>query len=109
MGFLFAPKVTVVISGALLKKVLSPSPPKAGVESTYSELTDPEHEQRLRGIRAQAGKYSHLGEDVYREIRQRLRSGSKASEIASAVGCGESTVYRVRKQMKDEGGELWAA
>ncbi len=45
--------LTGALSGALLKKVLSPKPSQAGVESTYSELTDPEHEQRLRGIRAQ--------------------------------------------------------
>lgn len=46
--------LTGALSGALLKKVLSPSPPKAGVESAYDELTDPAHEQQLRGIRAQA-------------------------------------------------------
>lgn len=46
--------LTGALSGALLKKVFTPKPSTAGVESTFSELTDPEHEQRLRGIRAQA-------------------------------------------------------
>ena len=55
------------------------------------------------------GQYSHLGEDVYQEIRKLLRAGKKPAEIAAKVGCGTSTVYRVRRQMQDEAGEGKAA
>lgn len=47
-----------VLAGAALKSIfsgLTGVPPDAGaVDAAYNELTDPLHEQRLRGIRAQA-------------------------------------------------------
>jgi DNA invertase Pin-like site-specific DNA recombinase len=50
-----------------------------------------------------------LGEEVFQEIRKMLRKGTKPNEIAKALDCGASTVYRVRREMKAESGEDSAA
>ena len=51
------------------------------------------------------GRYSHLGEDVLKEIRKLLGEGMKPKDIAKQVGCGISTVYRARREMQAEAGE----
>lgn len=55
------------------------------------------------------GRYSHLGEDVFRKIREMLRAGKKPKDIAAKVGCGPSTVYRVQRDMKTKAGDDQAA
>lgn len=55
-----------------------------------------------RGVAPHRGRYSHLGEEVYERIRQLLRDGNQPPAIAAQVGCGTSTVYRVRREMRDE-------
>jgi site-specific DNA recombinase len=61
------------------------------------------HEAAEKGAAPQRGRYSHLGANVFREIRRLLREGQTPSEIAKAVGCGASTVRRVHTQLKAEG------
>ena len=51
------------------------------------------------------GRYNHLGEEVYREIRRRLRKGEEPKAIADQVGCGASTVYRERRKLQSEVGD----
>ena len=51
------------------------------------------------------GRYSNLDEAVFQEIRRMLRAGTKPKEIAKTLGCGTSTVYRVRGEMNAETGE----
>jgi len=76
-------------------------------ESTVRRAYDSEHRETARaaaerGETPSRGQYSHLGEDVYQQIRVLLRSGKKPSEVAAQVGCGTSTVYRVRQKMQDD-------
>lgn len=52
------------------------------------------------GTRPRRGTYSHLGEEVFAEIRRRLRQGEKPADIAAQVGCGKSTVERVRQSLR---------
>jgi DNA invertase Pin-like site-specific DNA recombinase len=56
------------------------------------------------GERPRRGSYSHLGEDKLQEIRTRLAAGEKPPAVAKQVGCGSSTVYRIKDQMKQEPG-----
>jgi hypothetical protein len=84
---------------------------KLGVSrGTVCRAYDHEHPQAAReaaerGERPCRGRYSHLGEDVYEEIRKLLRAGIKPAEIAAKVGCGASTVNRERRRMRAESGE----
>lgn len=55
------------------------------------------------------GRYSHLNMEVFAEIRKSLREGQRPKEIAKRVGCGISTVYRVRREMQAESGDDQAA
>jgi len=57
-----------------------------------------------RGELPRRGQYSHLGEEVYNKIRELLSKNidAPAAEIAAAVGCGASTVNRVRQKMRAE-------
>ena len=55
------------------------------------------------------GRYSHLGEELFQEIRKMLRAGTKPKDVAATLGCGVSTVYRVRREMQVEAGEDQAA
>ena len=48
------------------------------------------------GTPSKRGSYSHLGEKVFQKIRKLLRAGMEVKEIAQKVGCGTSTVYRLR-------------
>jgi len=57
----------------------------------------------------QRGRYSHLGQDMFEKIRKLLSEGTKPKEIAKSLGCGTSTVYRVRREMQAETGEDQAA
>ena len=88
---------------------------KLGVsESTVRRAYDHEHPEAARkaaerGETPCRGRYSHLGEDVYEEIRKLLRAGIKPAEITAKVGCGASTVYRERRRMRAETGEDHAA
>ena len=54
------------------------------------------------GKTPQRGRYSHLGPEKYQQIRELIRAGRKTKEIAAQVGCGESTVRRVRRKMSDD-------
>lgn len=84
---------------------------KLGVSrGTVCRAYDHEHPQAIREAAERGeppcrGQYSNLGEDVYDEIRKLLRAGTKPSEIAAKVGCGTSTVNRVRRKMRAETGE----
>ena len=51
------------------------------------------------------GRYSHLGVEKFERIRNLLKQKVKVTEIAQRVGCGTSTVYRVRQQMQSGTGE----
>lgn len=88
---------------------------KLGVSrGTVCRAYDHEHPQAVREAAERGeppcrGQYSHLGEDVYDEIRKLLRAGTKPSEVAAKVGCGASTVYRERRRMRAETGEDHAA
>jgi uncharacterized protein YerC len=56
-----------------------------------------------KGQSPQRGRYSHLGADIFRRIRELLCEKKKNdAEIAAEVHCGNSTVGRVRRQMKAE-------
>ena len=55
-----------------------------------------------RGERPDRGRWSILGEEKYRQIRQMLGEGRKDAEIAAEVGCGVSTVGRERRKMQAE-------
>lgn len=55
-----------------------------------------------RGERPNRGSYSHLGEDVYKQIRKLLKAGWKIGRIAEKVGCGASTVGRVKQKLDRE-------
>ena len=76
-------------------------------ESTVLRAYDSQHRETARAAAERGetpcrGRYSHLGEDVYQQIRALLRAGKKPAEVAAQVGCGKSTVYRVRRKMQDE-------
>jgi hypothetical protein len=80
------------------------------VKRAYDDLR-PEavHEAAENGTLPQRGRYSHLGVDVFQKIRKMLSTGTKPKEIAKSLGCGTSTVYRVRRKMKAEVDEDQAA
>jgi hypothetical protein len=54
------------------------------------------------GTKPRRGSASRLGEAKFVEIRRLLREGKKDAEVAAIVGCGQSTVARVRRAMKVE-------
>jgi len=54
------------------------------------------------GTSARRGQVSRLGEEVIQKIREQLEAGTEAKEIAKQLGCGTSTVYRVRRKMNAE-------
>ena len=62
-----------------------------------------------RGQRPLRGRYTHLGPLVYEQVRSGLIAGSLPQDIAADVGCGVSTVYRVRRDMRQSGesGGVW--
>lgn len=62
-----------------------------------------------RGKTPDRGRSSILGEEKHQMIREMLRNGKKDKEIAAKVGCGTSTVGRVRRQMQAAAGEDQAA
>ncbi len=55
------------------------------------------------GTRPKRGRYSRIGIDKINEVRKQLRAGKKVPDIATKVGCGKSTVYRIRDEMKTAG------
>ncbi len=73
-------------------------------ESTVRRAYDHAHPDAVRkaaqhGQRPRRATYSHLGEDVYKQIRKLLRAGKKQAEVARKVGCSTATVYRVKQQL----------
>ena len=58
-----------------------------------------------KGETPRRGRYTHLGQEKFEEIRKMLGEGKKDPEIAAKVGCGTSTVGRVRRQMQAEADE----
>lgn len=73
-------------------------------ESTVRRAYDLAHPELSReaaesGKTPKRGSYSHLGNDVFNHIRKLLQAGNKPSEVAKKVGCGKSTVYRVKQQL----------
>jgi DNA invertase Pin-like site-specific DNA recombinase len=61
---------------------------------------DAVREAAEEGKMPRRGSSSRLGEEKFEEIRKMLRKGKKDAEIATAVGCGTSTVGRVRQKMR---------
>jgi hypothetical protein len=55
------------------------------------------------------GRYSHLSAEIFQNIRNLLGEGRKVKDIAQQLGCGVSTVYRVRRDMLAESGDDQAA
>jgi predicted DNA-binding protein (UPF0251 family) len=51
------------------------------------------------GQKPKRGRYSHLEPEMFERIRTGLYGGQAPRKIAEEVGCGASTVYRVRQQM----------
>lgn len=72
----------------------------------HPELT---REAAQSGQTPRRGTYSHLSEEIFKQIRKLLRAGKKPSEVARKVGCGKSTVYRVKQQLDRTGGDHDAA
>ena len=55
-------------------------------------------------------RHKHLSQEKLQTIRELLKSGKKKPhEIAAEVGCGESSVRRIKKKMQAETGEDQAA
>ncbi|OAI50236.1 hypothetical protein AYO44_17970 [Planctomycetaceae bacterium SCGC AG-212-F19] len=61
------------------------------------EATD---EAAAHGCKPQRGSYSRLGPNKNEQIRAKLRAGDHPCEIATAVGCSASMVYRVRRSLE---------
>jgi hypothetical protein len=61
--------------------------------------------------RPQRARFSRLGPSAYERVRDGLMAGSHPQDIAAEVGCGVSTVYRIRKEMRrdDEHRGIWGA
>jgi DNA invertase Pin-like site-specific DNA recombinase len=55
------------------------------------------------GGRLDRGRRSHIDDDKLKEIRKLIRTGKNNNQIAEKVGCGASSVRRVRLAMKAEG------
>jgi predicted transcriptional regulator len=51
-----------------------------------------------RGQKPKRGRYTHLGPEVFERIQAMLTAGQAPVKLAAEVGCGVSTVYRVRRQ-----------
>lgn len=54
------------------------------------------------GENPKRGHYTHLSTDIFEQIRARLKAGEPAAKIAKNLGCGLSTVYRVRRKIPNE-------
>ena len=79
-----------------------------GVNTAYRAY-DSAHQDEVRkaaecGKKPNRGRWSILGEEKYQMIRKMIRKGKSTVEIAAKVGCGASTVRRVRRQMQIEPG-----
>jgi len=78
---------------------------KLGVAgSTVRRAYDHAHREDIRaaverGDTPRRGRYSHLGEDKYRKIREMLREGKTPAEVAVTVRCSAGTVSRERRRM----------
>jgi len=74
----------------------------AGTVRRAYDFARPEavREAAERGESPRRGQYSHLGEEVYQKIRELLAKDTPVTVITAEVGCGNSTVYRVRRQMQ---------
>jgi transposase len=70
---------------------------------------DAVREAAEEGKKPRRGSSSRIGEEKVEEIRKMLREGKKDPEVAAKVGCGTSTVGRVRRKMKSEADEDQAA
>ena len=83
-------------------------------EGTVRRAYDYGHPELVReavqnGRTPERGTYSHLGTEVYQQIRKLLQAGTKPTEVARQVGCGTSTVYRVKQQLDRQHGDNDAA
>jgi transposase len=70
---------------------------------------DAVREAAEEGKKPRRGSSPRIGEEKVEEIRKMLREGKKDPEVAAKVGCGTSTVGRVRRKMKAEADEDQAA
>jgi hypothetical protein len=81
------------------EKGVSPQTARRAYDTARPEAV---REAAEKGQPPQRGRYSHLGADVFRRIRELLCEGKKDTDIVAEVHCGKSTVGRVRRQMKAE-------
>lgn len=58
-----------------------------------------------QGQTPRRGRHVRIGEDKYRMIRTLLAAGEKPKDVAAKVGCGTSTVNRVRRKMNSPAGD----
>jgi hypothetical protein len=73
-------------------------------ESTATRAYDHGHPEAVRdaaeqGNRPRRGLYSHLGTNTLGRIRAALEAGDRSRVVAATVGCGTSTVYRIRRSL----------
>lgn len=83
-------------------------------EGTVRRAYDYGHPELVReavesGKTPKRGTYSHLGAEVHQQIRALLQAGTKPAEIVRQIGCGKSTVYRVKQQLDRPHGDHDAA
>jgi DNA invertase Pin-like site-specific DNA recombinase len=76
-------------------------------EATVARIYDRGNPQAVweaaeRGQKPRRGRRSRLGPEVFERIRVGLRGGQAPEKIAADVGCGVSTVYRVRRAMQEK-------
>jgi hypothetical protein len=66
------------------------------VAAAWDEMyrNDPAKQNVESAFTPERQRYSHLGESVYRRIREGLAAGKRPKEIARLVGCSVSTVRR---------------
>lgn len=61
---------------------------------------DTARQAAVQGRTPPRGRYSHLGAKVKNKIRDMLKQGHRTVEIAARLGCGASTVGRIRKEIQ---------
>jgi DNA invertase Pin-like site-specific DNA recombinase len=66
---------------------------------------DAAREAAEKGESPHRGRYFQLGPEVFAEICRLIRAGTKPAAIVDQVGCGTSTVYRVRRAIQAEASE----
>jgi len=67
---------------------------------TYDRLRPEAMKQAIEtGQTPKRGSYRHLDRDLLAKVEAKLRARERPEAIATAVGCGLSTVYRERKRL----------